>query len=117
MNDRRLRKRGSKNGKEVWTARLPLRRGADGKRRQHRFTFVGNKKDAQRALISELAALGNGTYVVSDKTTFGEYVADFLTTHKDVYARTSWQRFESLSRIHVIPKLGIFYSKKLRRRT
>ena len=113
MNDTRLRKRGTKNGKEVWTARLPLRRGADGKRRQHRFTFVGNKKDAQRALINELADLGNGTYVASDKTTFGQYVADFLTTHKDTYARTSWQRFESLSRIHVVPKLGDVLLQKL----
>jgi hypothetical protein len=59
MPDRRLKKRGTKNGKDVWTARVPLPRGADGNRRQHRFTFIGNKKDAEKTLVAELSALNN----------------------------------------------------------
>jgi hypothetical protein len=32
--DSRLKRRGDKNGKDVWTAVLPLPRGSDGVRRQ-----------------------------------------------------------------------------------
>jgi hypothetical protein len=34
---------------------------SDGARRQRRFSFVGNKKEAEKALVVELAAIGNGT--------------------------------------------------------
>jgi integrase len=106
MADRRLKKRGTKNGKDLWTARVPLPRAADGSRRQHRFTFIGNKKDAEKTLVAELSALNNGTYVETDRTTLGQYVTDFLANQKATYAHTSWQRFESLARINIIPKLG-----------
>jgi len=33
---------------------IPLAPGPDGKRRRHRFTFVGNKTDADRSLIAKL---------------------------------------------------------------
>lgn len=106
MPDRRLKKRGRKNGRDVWSARLPLSRGADGKRRQHRFTFMGTKKDAEKALIIELAAIDNGSYVQPDRTTLGQYVSDFLAGSKTTFSATSWERFESIARVHVIPKLG-----------
>lgn len=113
MADKRLKERGTKNGKKVWTARLPYTRGADGERRQRRFTFVGNKKDADKAFVAEQAAMGNGTYVETDRTTFGQYVNDFLASKKATYAHTSWERFDSLARINIIPKLGDIPLQKL----
>ena len=104
--DSRLTKRGQKNGKDVWTAVLPLPRGVDGARRQRRFTFVGNKKDAEKALITELAAIGNGTFVAPDRTTFGQYLTDWLASSRSTFAGKTWERFEGIARVHVIPTLG-----------
>ena len=104
--DSRLTKRGQKNGKDVWTAVLPLSRASNGARRQRRFTFVGNKKDAEKALITELAAIGNGTFVAPDRTTLGQYLADWLVSSRSTFAGKTWERFEGIARVHVIPRLG-----------
>ena len=104
--DSRLTKRGQKNRKDVWTAVVPLPRAADGARRQHRFTFVGNKKDAEKALIVELASIGNGSFVAPDHTTLGQYIKKFLADTKLTFASKTWERFEGIARVHVIPTLG-----------
>jgi integrase len=104
--DSRLKKRRVKNGQDVWTAVLPLARGADGARRQRRFSFAGNKKDADKALIAELAAIGNGTFVAPDRTTFGQYLSGWLISSKATFAGKTWERFEGIARVHAIPKLG-----------
>ncbi|MGP6189283.1 MAG: tyrosine-type recombinase/integrase [Vulcanimicrobiaceae bacterium] len=104
--DSRLKKRGAKNGRDVWTAVLPLSRGSDGARRQRRFSFVGNKKDAEKALIAELAAIGNGTFVAPDRTTLGQYLAGWLESSKPSFAGKTWERFEGMARVHIIPALG-----------
>lgn len=104
--DSRLTKRGQKNGKDVWTAVLRLPRASNGVRRQRRFTFVGNKKDAEKALITEFAAIGNGTFVTPDRTTLGQYLADWLVSSRSTFAGKTWERFEGIARVHVIPRLG-----------
>ncbi len=104
--DSRLKKRGEKNGKDVWTAVLALPRGADGVRRQRRFSYIGNKKEADKALIAELASIGNGSFVAPDRTTLGQYLADWLVSSKTTFAGKTWERFEGIARVHVIPKLG-----------
>jgi integrase len=113
MNDRRLKRRGQKNGRDVWTARVPLPRGPDGERRQRRFTFVGTKKDAEKALVEELVRIGNGTFVVPNRTTVGRYITTFLDESKTAFSAKTWERFEQMARIHVIPKLGDVALQKL----
>jgi integrase len=71
-----------------------------------RFTYVGKQKDADKALVHVLAASGNGTYVETDRTALGKYVTDFLERQKAEYSGTTWQRFESMARMHVVPTLG-----------
>lgn len=88
------------------TAVLPLPRAPGGARRQRRFTFVGNKKEAEKALIAELAAIGNGTFVAPDRTTFGQYLADWLVSSRSTFAGKTWERFEGIARVHAIPRLG-----------
>lgn len=88
MNDRRLKRRGSKNGQPVWTAILPLPRGAGGKRRQYRFTFIGTKKGAEKALVDELARIGSDTFVAPDSwPTFAQYMRAFLDGARPTYTR------------------------------
>lgn len=106
MADTRLRKRRVKNGRDVWTALIPRPKGPDGKRQQHRFTFVGNKKAAEKALAAELARIGEGSFVPPTRTTFGQYLLDWLVGAQTRYAALTWQRLESLIRLHLIPRLG-----------
>jgi integrase len=106
MADQRLRKRGQKNGKDVWTAIVPLSRSANGKRQQHRFTFVGTKKDAEKAFVATIAAVQTGVFITPDRATFGDYLADWLISAKTQVAGKTWERYEQIVRVHVIPKLG-----------
>ncbi len=106
MADPRLKKRAQKNGRDVWSAIIPLPRGADGLRRQRRFTHVGNKRDAEKAFIAEVASVGNGTFLAPDRTTLGQYVADWLVSTKASFAGKTWERFEGIARVHLYPGLG-----------
>ena len=106
MADTRLRKRGTKNGRDVWTALIPLAPGPDGKRRRHRFTFVGNKTDADRSLIAKLHEIAQGDFITPDRVTFGEYLAEWLTAAKARYAATTWHRYKSMVDTHMMRSLG-----------
>src|ERR1700680_1015762 len=106
LADTRLRKRRIKNGRDVWTALIPRPKSPDGKRRQHRFTFVGNKKEAEKALAAELVGIGEGSFIPPTRATFGQYLVDWLAGAQSRYTAHTWQRLESLIRVHLIPRLG-----------
>jgi integrase len=106
MADTRLRKRGTKNGRDVWTALIPLAPGPNGERRRHRFTSVGNKTDADKALVAKLHEIAQDGFITSDRVTFGEYLAEWLTAAKTRYAATTWHRYKSMVDIHLMPSLG-----------
>lgn len=106
MADTRLRKRRVKNGRDVWSALIPRLKGPDGKRRQHRFSFAGNKKDAEKALAAELARIGDGSFVAPSRTTFGQYAMEWLAGSAVRYAACTRQRLESIIRVHLIPRFG-----------
>ena len=106
MPDTRLRKRRTKNGRDVWSALLPLPKGSDGKRRQHRFSYIGNKKDAEKALTAELGHIGGGAFVSADRVTLGQYATDWLAGAETRYAGRTWQRAECFIRVHLLPRLG-----------
>jgi integrase len=106
MNDKRLKRRGTKNGKPVWSARVPLPRSANGKRRSHRFTFVGTQKNAEKAFIDVLSKIRGNSFVAPERTTFGQYLAEFIRNSQNIYAPKTWERFEGIAPVHVIPKLG-----------
>jgi len=113
MADTRLRKRGTKNGRDVWTALIPVANGPDGKRRRHRFSFVGNKTDAGRALLAKLTQVARGQFVAPDHMTFGQYLDRWLASPPTTYARTTQERFESIANIRLKPILGAIPLQKL----
>lgn len=106
LKKRGTKQRGAKKGQDRWTAVVPLSKDADGKWRQYRFTFVGNKRDADRALTAELAQIGEGTFVTPERSTFGDYLTAWLKTNRTRYAAKTWERYDSLAKIHIIPALG-----------
>jgi len=111
VNDKRLRQRGLKNGKPVWSGRARSKK-SDGPTHP-RFTFTGNKKDAERAWIKWLASIEDGSHVPTDHATFGHYVDEFLAGAKTTLARKTWEVFEGTAHVHIIPKLGRIPLQKL----
>src|ERR1700685_1871989 len=111
MNDKRLRQRGFKNGKPVWTGRARSKKG-DGPTHP-RFTYTGNKKGAEGAWIKWLASIDDGSFVPTGRATFGHYLDEFLAGAKMTLARKTWERFEGMARVHIIPKLGRLTLQKL----
>lgn len=94
----------------MWTGRA---RSKSGGPTQPRFRFVGNKKEAEAAWIKWLASIEDGSYVPTDRATFGHYVDEFLAGAKTTLARKTWERFEGMARVHIIPKLGRVPLQKL----
>jgi integrase len=74
---------------------------------------VGNKKEAEAAWIKWLASIEDSSYVPTDRATFGDYLDDFLAGAKTTLARTTWERFEGMARVHIAPKLGHIPLQKL----
>ena len=51
MSDKRLKQRGTKNGRAVWSAVIPLSpKPQTGNDANMRFTFVGTKKRSRKGL-------------------------------------------------------------------
>ena len=98
----------------TWSVVLDLGRDSSGKRRQKWQTVRGTKRDAQRELNSLLNALQTGAYVEPTKLTVGEYLRRWL----DDYAKTNvspktYERYDEIARLHLIPKLGHIVLTKL----
>lgn len=78
-----------------------------GKYRQHWETVKGSKRDAEKRLSELLHQLDTGSYIKPGKTT----VADFLNQWLADYAKPNlsprgYERYESITRVHLIPSLG-----------
>lgn len=79
-----------------------------GKRRRDRFTVVGAKRDAQRALRDALRERDDGHAIESNRVTTGEWLGRWLTSYRaegNVSAMT-FQRYEVVLRRHLVPVIG-----------
>ena len=98
----------TKRGKNTYSIKISLGKDPDtGKYRQRWVTVNGSKKDAEKRLSELLHQLDTGAYVPPGKTT----VADYLTKWLSDYARASltprsYDRYESIIRVHLLPALG-----------
>jgi len=112
--DKRLRKRSTrKDGCDVWTAKVSLGRAENGKYRTTRFSFIGNKREANAALTVFCDSIAKGNFVKPSSSSFGEYVGEFLAAQEGRLAATTLQRYNLIARLHVIPKLGGVSLQKL----
>lgn len=80
---------------------------ATGKRKQQWVSVKGTKKDAEKRLAELLHQLDTGSFMKPGKTT----VADFLQRWLQDYCKPNlsprgYERYESVSRVHLIPALG-----------
>ena len=78
-----------------------------GKYQYRRETIRGTKRDADKRLAELLHQLNTGTYITPGKTTFGDYLAQWLKDYArpNLSPRTA-EGYESIIRVHLQPALG-----------
>lgn len=104
----------SKN-KGTWSIVIELDKGPDGKRRQQWTTFQGSHAEAQKKLTEILHQRDTGNYDSPGKTTVAAFLDKWLVDYaKPNLTPRSYERYESISRIHLIPALGNIRLTQLR---
>lgn len=80
-----------------------------------RKTFYGkNRKEAQEKLIAALREQQQGTLVTAPQQTVKQFLDDWLeNTHKHNVRPRSYERYEQIVRLHIVPSLGKVPLQKL----
>ena len=104
-----MKKRG-----ETWSWVVDLPRGVDGKRRQKRKGGFATRKQAEAALLQFLGHLDRGGDPFGDRTTFADYSAAWAEHHRTQVEPKTWARYESLLRIHLLPRFGAMKLQQIR---
>jgi integrase len=98
-----------------WTIQVSGGFNDGGKRVRITQTIRGTRKDAERALTKMLRDVDTGTIAMSGATPFGTYLTERWLPHMRSRVGTeAWERYESLVRVHVVPRCGRVKLGKLR---
>jgi integrase len=97
-----------------WT--LEASAGADDAGRRVRIsrTVRGTRRDAEKALTELLRGVDRGTVSRAGDEDFGSYLGRWLRHMRTRVDPGSWDRYESLVRVHVVPRIGKVRLEKLR---
>lgn len=85
-----------------------------GKRQRVFRTVRGTKTEAQRALTKLLREIDTGVEIDPERVTVAEYLQRWLEHSKTRVRARTWVRYESLLRVHVLPRLGNLQLSKIR---
>jgi integrase len=105
-----------KRGKNSYSIAVSMGKDATtGKYKQQWVSVKGTKKEAEKRLAEILNQIDNGTFLKPGKTTLAEYLNKWLLD----YARPNlsprgYERYESITRVHLIPSLGNIIMTQLR---
>lgn len=78
-----------------------------GKRVRITRTVRGSRTTAERALTALLREVDTGQAVANGSTTLGRYLAEAWLPHMRTRVRPkTWNRYEGLSRLHIVPVAG-----------
>lgn len=107
-----IRQRGK--GKDRWWAVIYQGRNANGKPRYRWHKIDGSKPHAERELRRLLYEIDTGVYIEPTKMTLGQYLDRWLLDHAELgLAGTTYDRYVSIVRSHLTPKLGHHILTKL----
>lgn len=86
-----------------------------GKRHQQWITYQGSHNEAKKRLTDILHQLDTGTYVKPGKTTLADFLDKWLADYaKPNLTPRSYERYESIARVHLIPAIGHIQLTQLR---
>jgi integrase len=78
-------------------------------------TVRGSRRDAEKALTALLREVDQGTVAHGGTETFGSYLVDRWLPHMRTRVRPeTWDRYENLVRVHVLPRAGKVKLERLR---
>jgi len=77
-----------------------------GKRRQHWHSGYKNKKEAEQARTKLLHELDTGRYIEQSRLTMRDFMKEWLAAIKPTVRESTWETYEVLVRVHVVPHLG-----------
>jgi integrase len=98
-----------------WTIRVSGGTDDAGKRIRVAETVHGGRKDAEKILTRMLRDVDQGKVATSGAATLGRYLEDRWLPHmRSRVGVETWDRYESLVRVHVVPRIGRVRLSKLR---
>jgi integrase len=89
-----------------WTIQVSGGFNDAGKRVRLTRTIRGTKRDAERALTELLRTVDQGQAAQTNSGTFGTYLARWLEHQRSRVGAKTWERYESLVRVHIVPQCG-----------
>ncbi len=103
-------------GKGRWRIVVEVGRDpATGRRRRIVRRHRGRKAEAEEILTQLLSELRQGSYVEPSRVTVAEWLHTWLCDYKKLEIRpTTWESYESLARVHLVPAVGAIYLQDLR---
>jgi len=89
-----------------WTVQVSGGFDDAGKRLRITETIHGGERDAQKALTRILRDVDRGQAARTGTGTFGTYLGRWLEHQRSRVGRHTWERYESLARVWIIPRCG-----------
>jgi len=90
-----------------WVANIML------ENRKRKYIYGKTRKEVQEKLKVALRELEQGTLVTGPQQTVAQYLHEWLMVHKQVIRPRSYERYEAIIRLHLVPKLGKLSLQKL----
>lgn len=88
-------------------------RDTDGKVKQKSLRSFDKISEAKKALIEEKHKINNDNFIMPQKTTFREYITNWITQHKNNLSPTTYNRYRGIIDQDIIPNLGDIELQKL----
>ncbi|MBI3910611.1 MAG: site-specific integrase [Armatimonadetes bacterium] len=94
-------------GKDTWLIAVDLGKAANGKRKRLWKTVHGGRREAERELTQLLRERDTHTLAEPNRLTVAEYLGHWLSDYaRPNVAPKTWERYEEIVRLHLIPALG-----------
>jgi len=103
-----------RRGPGHWEIRFELGYDPNGKRIRRFESVAGTRRDADRQLARRLHELETGTLVSPGKLTVAAFASRWLEDTRATVAPRTFERYEEVVRLHVVPELGMHRLSELR---
>ena len=97
-----------------WAVVLDIHDPETGKRRRKWHSFTGTKREAQKECARLVTEMQGGQYSEPTKTTFGQFLEDWLTHAKAHVTPRTHERYSEIVRKNIVPSLGALRLSTLR---
>ncbi len=97
-----------------WAIVLDINDPETGKRRRKWHSFTGTKREAQKDCARLITEMQGGGYAEPTKTTFGQFLEDWLTHVKAQVTPRTHERYSEIVRKNIVPALGSIRVSALR---